>query len=119
MLLSLISRTSKLQIISIAFTIFLALVFASAARSQTSHPVLALGSPAPDFSLPGVDGKTHSLADYAASPILAVVFTCNHCPIAQMYEQRIQQLNDDYRDRGVALVAIQGNDPKALRIDEL
>jgi peroxiredoxin len=87
--------------------------------AQNAHPILALGSPAPDFSLPGVDGKTHHLADYAASPILVVVFTCNHCPIAQMYEQRIQQLETDYRDRGVAVVAIQPNDPKALRIDEL
>jgi peroxiredoxin len=89
------------------------------ASAQNSHPILPLGSPAPDFSLPGVDGKTHSLADYAASPILVVVFTCNHCPIAQMYEQRIQQLEADYRDRGVAVVAIQPNDPKAIRIDEL
>ena len=69
--------------------------------------------------LPGVDGKVHSLADYASSPILVVVFTCNHCPIAQMYEQRIQQLDLDYRDRSVSVVAIQPNDPKALRIDEL
>jgi thiol-disulfide isomerase/thioredoxin len=44
---------------------------------------------------------------------------CNHCPIAQMYEARVQQLADDYRDRGVAVVAIQPNDPKAIRIDEL
>src|SRR5271155_246287 len=95
------------------------LLLASAAWGQTNHPILALGSPAPDFSLPGVDGKIHRLADYAASPILVVVFTCNHCPIAQMYEQRIQQLEADYRDRGVAVVAIQPNDPKALRIDEL
>jgi peroxiredoxin len=95
------------------------LLVASAASAQTSHPILALGSSAPDFSLPGVDGKTHSLADYAGSPILIVVFTCNHCPIAQMYEQRIQQLETDYRDRGVAVVAIEPNDPKALRIDEL
>jgi len=48
-----------------------------------------------------------------------VVFTCNHCPIAQMYESRIQQLSDDYRDKGVAVVAIQGNDPNAIRVDEL
>ena len=87
--------------------------------AQNAHPILALGSPAPDFSLPGVDGQTHHLADYAASPILVVVFTCNHCPIAQMYEQRIQQLETDYRSRGVAVVGIQPNDPKALRIDEL
>ena len=97
----------------------LSLLLASVAAAQTSHPILALGSSAPDFSLPGVDDKTHSLADYAGSPILVVVFTCNHCPIAQMYEQRIQQLETDYRDRGVTVVAIEPNDPKALRIDEL
>jgi peroxiredoxin len=89
------------------------------ASAQTPHPILPIGSSAPDFSLPGVDGKIHSLADYASSPILVVVFTCNHCPIAQMYEQRIQQLESDYRGRGVSVLAIQPNDPKAIRIDEL
>lgn len=84
-----------------------------------SHPVLALGSAAPPFSLPGVDGKVHKLSDYAASPVLLVVFTCDHCPVAQVYEQRIEKLFKDYGPRGVALVAIQGNDPKALTIDEL
>jgi peroxiredoxin len=98
--------------------IFLLLV-TSVVNGQDAHPILALGSAAPDFSLPGVDGKIHSLNDYKTSPILAVVFTCNHCPIAQMYEQRIQQLETDYEGRGVAVVAIQPNDPKAIRIDEL
>src|ERR1700733_7153202 len=87
--------------------------------AEEVHPILAFGSPAPDFSLPGVDGKTHKLSDYASSPILVVVFTCNHCPIAQIYEQRIEQLYENYGKRGVAVVAIQGNDPKALTIDEL
>ncbi len=84
-----------------------------------SHPILALGSAAPPFSLPGVDGKIHKLGDYAASPVLVVVFTCDHCPVAQVYEQRIEKLYKDYGPRGVAVVAIQGNDPKALTIDEL
>jgi peroxiredoxin len=84
-----------------------------------SHPILPIGSAAPDFALPGTDGKIHRLSDYAANRILVVVFTCNHCPIAQMYEQRIERLAADYKDRGVALVAIQPNDPNALRIDEL
>ena len=84
-----------------------------------SHPILALGSTAPPFTLPGVDGKIHKLSDYAASPVLVVVFTCNHCPVAQVYEQRIEKLYNDYGPRGVAVVAIQGNDPKALTIDEL
>jgi len=48
-----------------------------------------------------------------------VVFTCNHCPIAQMYERRIAQLATDYADRGVSVVAIEPNDPKAITIDEL
>jgi peroxiredoxin len=87
--------------------------------AEEVHPTLALGSPAPDFALPGVDGQIHKLSDYASSPVLVVVFTCNHCPIAQMYEKRIQQLATDYKDKGVAVVAIQGNDPQAIRIDEL
>ncbi len=83
------------------------------------HPILAIGSPAPDFALPGVDGQIHRLSDYAASRALVVVFTCNHCPIAQMYESRTQQLSDDYSGKGVAVVAIEGNDPDAIRVDEL
>lgn len=83
------------------------------------HPILQPGSNAPDFTLPGVDGRMHSLADYASSHVLVIVFTCNHCPIAQMYEQRIARLAADYRARGVAVVAIQPNAPEALRIDEL
>ncbi len=55
-------------------------------RGAETHPILPVGSAAPDFALPGVDGKIHRLADYAASPVLVVIFTCNHCPIAQMYE---------------------------------
>ena len=62
---------------------------------------LAIGSAAPDFSLPGIDGKTHSLAEYAASPVLAVVFTCNHCPASQLYEARLRKLDEDYRAKGV------------------
>jgi peroxiredoxin len=95
------------------------LLFSMTAMAAQSHPILAIGSAAPDFALPGTDGEIHRLSDYASSPILVVVFTCNHCPIAQMYEQRIEQLAADYKGRGVALVAIQPNDPKAIRIDEL
>ena len=97
----------------------LLLALAPAAWAGTSRPILSLGSTAPNFELPGVDGKIHKLADYASSPVLVVVFTCNHCPIAQMYERRIMQLAADYRDRNVAVVAIQPNDPKAITIDEL
>ncbi|HEY2761164.1 MAG TPA: thioredoxin family protein, partial [Pirellulales bacterium] len=80
---------------------------------------LTIGVPAPDFDLPGVDGKNHRLADYADAKILIVVFTCDHCPTAQAYEDRIIALNRDYKNRGVALVAISPNDPQAIRLDEL
>ncbi|MGD0578379.1 MAG: thioredoxin family protein, partial [Bryobacteraceae bacterium] len=89
------------------------------APAASDHPILPLGSTAPGFTLPGVDGKMRSLADYSSSPVLVVVFTCNHCPIAQMYEQRIAQLAADYGPRGVAVVAIQPNAPEAIRVDEL
>ena len=82
-------------------------------------PTLAIGSSAPDFCLPGIDGQTHCLKDYAASKVLVVAFTCNHCPTAQLYESRIQQLAADYRDRGVDLVAIEPNNPNAVRLDEM
>ncbi len=95
------------------------LLLSLSAWGQPTHPILPLSSVAPDFALPGVDGKIHKLSDYASNPILLVVFTCNHCPIAQMYERRIERLYEDYGKKGVAVVAIQGNDPKAIRIDEL
>ncbi len=99
--------------------IALAALFSLAAYAQQAHPILAIGSAAPDFDLPGIDGKNHKLADYASSAVLVVVFNCNHCPIAQMYERRIAQLATDYADRGVSVVAIEPNEPKALTIDEL
>lgn len=80
---------------------------------------LAIGSAAPDFSLPGVDGQTHSLGEYAASRVLAVVFTCNHCPTAQLYETRLKKLDDDYRNKGVTLVAINSERADAIPLSDL
>ena len=82
-------------------------------------PILKVGTEAPDFNLPGIDGKTHSLKDYASAKLLAIVFTCDHCPVAQMYEKRIKQLTSDFRDRGVTVVAINPNDPKAVHLSEM
>jgi thiol-disulfide isomerase/thioredoxin len=95
------------------------LLIACSALADEPHATLAIGSPAPDFSLPGTDGKTHKLSDYAESNVLVIVFTCNHCPTAQLYESRIEKLADDYRGKGVALVAIEPNNAKAIRLDEL
>jgi peroxiredoxin len=72
---------------------------------------LAIGAKAIPFDLPGVDGRQHSLGQYADKPVLVLVFTCNHCPYAQAWEGRLIQLQRDYADRGVAFVAINANDP--------
>ena len=88
-------------------------------QPDRDHPILAIGSPAPDFALPGADGKIHKLRDYAAGKILAIVFESNHCPTSQLYEGRIEKLYEDYRSKGVTLVAINPNSPGAIRLDEL
>ena len=88
-------------------------------QSNLEHPVLPIGSPLPDFSLPGVDGKTHKASEYGGSKALAIVFESNHCPVSQLYEERIEKLYEDYRNKGVRLVAINPNNPKTVRLDEL
>src|SRR6266705_3357683 len=97
----------------------LAAVLLTSAVQAANPPMLKVGAKAPDFSLPGVDGKTYSLKDFADAKILVIIFTCNHCPTAQAYEQRIIKLDEDYRDKGMKLVAISPNDPQAVRLDEL
>ena len=101
----------------------LAAVFAAApslrAADEESVPTLPVGSAAPDFSLPGVDGQTYSLASFADAKVLMVVFTCNHCPTAQNYEERLLRMVTEYAPRGVAVVAISPNDPRSVRLDEL
>lgn len=71
---------------------------------------LPLGSSAADFQLKGVDGKTHGLKSFSDKKALVVVFSCNHCPYVQAYEERMVQLQKDYSERGVTLVAINSND---------
>jgi thiol-disulfide isomerase/thioredoxin len=101
------------------FRIVFLLLLATALFADEPHATLPIGSAAPDFALPGIDGKTHKLSEYASSKILVIVFTCNHCPTAQLYEPRVEKLADDYRSKGVALVAIEPNNANAIRLDEL
>src|SRR5579872_6044840 len=72
---------------------------------------MKLGDPAPGFSLKGVDGKTHSLTDFSGANALIVVFSCNHCPYVQAYEDRMIAVQKDYRSKAVRLIAINSNDP--------
>src|SRR5579859_3691881 len=89
------------------------------AWSQSGPKTLPIGSKAPGFSLPAVDGKTYTLESFKDYRVLAIIFTCNHCPTAQGYEQRIIQLVKDYSAKGVQVVAINPNHPESLRLDEL
>ena len=82
-------------------------------------PPLAIGAPAPDFTLPGIDGKTYSLASFKDHKVLVVIFTAVHCPTAEVYEARIKSLVTDYTPKDVAFVVIQPNNAKALRLDEM
>ncbi len=80
---------------------------------------LPINAPAPDFLLPGVDGKFYSLDDFKDASVLVIIFTCNHCPTAQAYEDRIIRLTDDYKEQGVEVVAISPNSIKAILPEEL
>jgi len=70
-----------------------------------------IGSVATDFSLKNVDGNMVSMADYDDAKGFIVIFTCNHCPYAQMYEQRIIDLHNKYAAKGYPVIAINPNDP--------
>jgi len=99
--------------------LMLAIGMGSPALGAEKPATLNIGDPAPDFNLPGADGRNYGLKDFAKARILAIVFTCNHCPTAQAYEERLKKLVADYRGKGAGFVAISPNDPKALRLDEL
>lgn len=73
---------------------------------------LELGSLAPGFDLPGVDGRNHTLSSYADKPVVVVIFSCNHCPYVKDYEDRMVSIQSDYGQRGAQLIAINSNNDK-------
>ena len=93
--------------------------FSSHAADIPGLKTLNIGDAPPPFSLPGIDGKTHTLDTYKDAEILALVFTSNHCPDAQAAEQRLVKFVNDFKAKGVVLVAINPNSPDGLRPDEL
>jgi peroxiredoxin len=76
----------------------------------TPSTMLPLGTKAPDFSLPNIDGRTVSLASLAGSPALLVIFMCNHCPYVKHVAPELARLARDYQTKGVAVVGINSND---------
>jgi peroxiredoxin len=103
--------------------VFLLILFSgSVAISQTTPAepkTLEPGSKAPDFNLPGIDGKSYNLKSFEKAKLLVIIFSCNHCPTAQAYEDRIITLANDYKTEGVEIVMISPNSVKALNYSEL
>jgi len=85
--------------------------------TKSGPETLRIGAQAPDFSLPGTDGKEWTLASFGESSVLVVNFTCNHCPYAQAYEDRFMALAGEFGPKGVAFVAISPNDAKTYPAD--
>ena len=96
--------------------ITLALIF-SAFLTQAQAPTLKAGQPAPDFKLKNVDNKEVSFASYPDAKGFIVVFTCNTCPYAKAYEQRIIDLDKKFKPQGYPGIAINPNDPEASIAD--
>ena len=106
------SRSTPLVLLAVAA------LLAAPALAAEGPVTLAIGAAAPDFDLPGTDGKRYSLADFADDDILVLIFTANHCPTAQAYESRALKLHEDLGSRGVRIVMVSPNDPLAVRLDE-
>ncbi|MBI2558839.1 thioredoxin family protein [Candidatus Woesearchaeota archaeon] len=77
---------------------------------NTQNLKLKIGDKAPDFSLPGVDGKTYSLSSFRGKKILVVVFMCNHCPYVQGSLERVKSIQSDFGIKGVQVAGINAND---------
>lgn len=80
---------------------------------------MKLGETAPDFALPGVDGKTSRLSDFTNKPVLCVIFMCNHCPYVKATIDRMIALQRDYADKEVQLVGINANETRNYPEDDL
>jgi peroxiredoxin len=79
-------------------------------ENNMSTDKLKIGSKATDFNLLGVDKKYYSLNSFNDKEVLVIIFSCNHCPYVQAYEQRIISIQKDFADQGVQIIAINPND---------
>jgi peroxiredoxin len=82
-----------------------------------STKTLKIGSKIPYFKLKGVDEKEYSLDNFSGKKILIIIFSCNHCPYVQAYEERIKEIQKEFSDKGVAVAAINSNDDSSYPDD--
>ncbi|HAA12434.1 MAG TPA: thioredoxin family protein [Cytophagales bacterium] len=95
------------------------LLFVNARQSEWDPAATGyeVGDEAMDFELKNINGEYVSLSDYSSAKGFIVVFTCNHCPYAKLYEERIIELDGMYADKGYPVIAINPNDPKKVEED--
>ena len=110
-------KKTGLILCSIIFLAGLAQIKAQDMENNSEHTGYKIGDVATDFNLKNVDHKMVSLSDYADAKGFIVVFTCNHCPYAKAYENRIIALDQKYASKGYPVIAISPNDPKVEPID--
>jgi len=104
------------------FFVFVFSGFSFLTLAQNTHPepkTLEIGQPAPDFKLKGTDGKMYSLKSFSKAKVLVIIFSANHCPTAQAYEDRIISITSDYQSKGVEVAVISSNNNQALSLSEL
>jgi thiol-disulfide isomerase/thioredoxin len=112
-------RLNRLAVISRGVLAAVMFSWAGAGLAADEPPTLTIGSPLPSFSLPGIDGQNYTDQSFKDAKILAIIFTCPHCPTAQAYQERIKRLVTEYAPKGVKLVAINPNHADSVRLDEL
>ena len=109
----------KKKILIINLLIFAGLMGNASLMGAEDPKTLETGAAAPAFSLPGVDGKTYTLDSFKAGKLLVIIFTANHCPTAQAYEDRILQLYKEYHPKGVEFAMVSPNNPQAVCLEEI
>jgi peroxiredoxin len=108
-----------------AFPLFFVLIFSgltllSVAQNVHEEPkTLEIGQMAPDFNLKGTDGKMYSLNSFSKAKVLVIIFSANHCPTAQAYENRIISIVRDYKSKGVEVAVISSNNNQTLSLSEM
>jgi len=104
----------KVTMLSLMALVLVGLMTSATVKDASGY---AIGDTATDFKLKNIDGRMVSMADYSNAKGFIVVFTCNHCPFAKLYEQRIIELNNMFEDKGYPVIAINPNDPDKVPED--
>jgi peroxiredoxin len=104
---------------TILMALSIALGIASNTQAGKFNKTVSIGDTAPAASGMGVDDKQHELAEYKDAKAVAVIFTCNHCPVAQSYQDRLIALQKEYEPKGLQIVAINVNNNDADKLDKM